>query len=410
MRFFQRYILACSVLLAVALRVAAQNAEGVSANADSVAVDSVGADGQRIRVAVLTCTAGDELYSKFGHTALLVQRNGEEDGRVYNYGCFDYNADSFVMNFVLGHTDYILGAESYSLFIYRYGYMGVGVDEQELNLTNEEAERLVTLLEKNLLPENQVYRYNWLYNNCTEKARDIVEMAVDGKVAYEREETDITVREMLRGCLEDVPWESFGIDMILGEEIDRPTDKRVRMFLPAFYMDEVEKAVKVKEGAPLVKGKQQIIQAQNIVEKPSFWLSPTFVFIVLFVVVCLVSAAEHRMWHNWVGIDVFLHTVQGIAGVLVAFLFFFSEHPAVDSNWLVIIFNPIPLLYAVWLSYCKRKRRTNVLAYINLGVLVGFLVTMFVCRQSFNMAMYFIVLSLLTRAVAQSYNAYRRIK
>ena len=405
MRFFVRYILLCCVAMAVTLQAAAQ--DGIDSLANAVA-DTAVTDTSSIRVSVLTCTAGDELYSKFGHTALLVKRHGEADGRVFNYGCFDYNADSFVMDFVLGHTDYVLGVEPYSYFVYRYRSMGISVEEQELNLSEHEANKLVHLLEENLLPENQVYRYNWLYNNCTEKARDIVEMAVGGNLTYERAETSITVREMLHECLKDAPWESFGIDMILGEEIDRPTDRRVRMFLPAFYMAEADEAM--KQDAPLVKDKQLILQAQNIAEAPSFLLSPTFVFITLFIIVCLISIHEYRKHFNCICLDVLLHTLQGIAGMLIAFLFFFSEHPAVDSNWLVIIFNPIPLFYDAWLIYCKRTQRNNILAYGNLAVLTGFLIVMMACRQSFNVATYFIVLSLLTRALSQSHNAYHNIR
>ena len=402
MQFFQRYILLCFIIMLSSLQATAQDENNGALGANDVAID-----GEGVRVSVLTCTAGDELYSKFGHTALLVQR-GDEDGFVYNYGCFDYNADSFVMNFLLGHTDYVLGKESYSRFINRYGYMGIGVDEQELNLSEQEAERLLLLLEENLLPKNQMYRYNWLYNNCTEKARDVVEMAVDRNVRYEREETDITVREMLRECLKDTPWTSFGIDMILGEEIDRETNKRVRMFLPAFYMNELDEAS--KQNTPLVKSKQQILPARNVSETPSFLLSPTFVFISLFIVICLISLYEHRKRKNIVYLDILLHTLQGLTGILVAFLFFFSEHPAVDSNWLVIIFNPIALLYAVWLLYCKKTKRDNILAYINMIVLGGFLITMILCPQSFNIAMYFLVFSLQARALSQSHNAYHKIR
>lgn len=403
MQFLSRYILLCLVMMVVSLQVTAQDEYEGGYGADDIATNI-----KPVCVSVLTCTAGDELYSKFGHTALLVKREGDSDGMVFNYGCFDYNADSFVTNFVLGHTDYILGVEPYSHFIYRYKEMGVGVYEQVLNLSEQETEKLRVLLEDNLLPENQVYRYNWLYNNCTEKARDIVEKAVNDKVAYEKEETNITVREMLRKCLEDEPWESFGIDLILGEEIDRPIDKRVRMFLPAFYMAELDQAL--KQDVPLVKSKRQIIQAQNTPETPPFLLSPTFVFIALFIIVCLISIYEYTKYKSQIYLDVLLHTLQGVAGLLVAFLFFFSEHPAVDSNWLIIIFNPIPLFYAGWLMYCKRTQRTNILAYINLGVLVTFLITMTLCRQSFTTAMYFIVFSLLTRALLQSYNTYCRIR
>ena len=408
MRLFLRHILLSLVAMVATLQVAAQDANEVLVDADSIAVNSIEKEKKTIKVSVLTCTAGDELYSKFGHTALLVQREGDDDGMVFNYGCFDYNADSFVMKFVLGHTDYVLNAESYNRFIFRYGYFGIGVYEQELNLSEKETERLTMLLYENLLPENQMYRYNWLYNNCTEKARDVVEMAIDGKVEYTRKETHTTVREMLRECLKNEPWESFGIDLVLGEEIDRIPDKRVQMFLPAFYMAEVDEAI--KDGMPFVKSKRQIMPAQNVMENQSFMLSPTFVFGALFIVVCLVSLYEFKRRENLACFDMILHILQGLAGVLVAFLFFFSEHPAVDSNWLVVIFNPIPLFYAGWIIFCKRNKRDNILAYINLGVLAAFLITMMICRQSFNIATYFIVLAMLTRALMQSHNAYHKIR
>lgn len=408
MRFSLRYILLCCAIMVMPLQVAAQYADEGLADADSIAVNDGENEKKSIRVSVLTCMAGDELYSKFGHTALRVQRNGDDDGMVFNYGCFDYNADSFVISFLLGRTDYILGVEPYRGFIFRYKEMGVGVDEQTLNLSKQETERLVHLLEINLLPGNQVYRYNWLYNNCTDKARDVVEMAVEGNLVYTREETHTTVREMLRECLKNEPWESFGIDLVLGEEIDRMPDKRVQMFLPAFYMAEVDEAI--KDGMPFVKSKRQIMPAQNVMENQSFMLSPTFVFGALFIVVCLVSLYEFKRRENLACFDMILHILQGLAGVLVAFLFFFSEHPAVDSNWLVVIFNPIPLFYAGWIMFCKRNKKDNILAYINLGVLVAFLITMIICRQSFNIATYFIVLALLTRALMQSHNAYHKIR
>lgn len=402
-----KYIL-LFVLTVVSLRAVAQNEESMDAGTDDAAVVGESAVKKPIRVALLTCTAGNVLYSKFGHTALLVWKDGEKDGAVCNYGCFNYNADNFVMNFLLGHTDYILDAEPYSHFVRRYMDMGMGVYGQELNLSEQEIDRLVQLLNENLLPGNQAYRYNWLYNNCTEKARDVVEIAVDGDVQYGKVETDITVREMLRECLKNDPWKSFGIDMILGEKIDRPTSSRTRMFLPEHYKNGVDGAM--RQGVPFVKSTRQIIEAKNVAATPSFLLSPAFVFGMLLIVICIISVYEYRRRQNYVFLDVLLHTLQGLAGLLVAFLFFFSEHPAVDSNWLVIIFNPVPLFYAAWLVYCKTTKRNNILAYINLCVLAGFFITMMICRQSFNIAMYFIVLSLLTRAVAQSYNAYRKIR
>jgi hypothetical protein len=107
-----------------------------------------------------------------------------------------------------------------------------------------------------------------------------------------------------------------------------------------------------------------------------------------------------------VWLDITMHVFQGLTGLLVAFLFFFSVHPAVDSNWLVIILNPLALVYAAWMWYCHKKGRKNVLAYVNLVVMTGFIVTMCVCPQSFNPAMWLVVLALLVRALLQAHFVY----
>lgn len=139
-----------------------------------------------LSVSVLTCTPGADLYAKFGHTALRVQNHTNQNDVVFNYGCFDGAANDFMWKFLLGQTDYLLEAEPYESFVARYGRMGNGVTEQTLNLSQEESLQLAYLLLENIRPENQQYRYMWLYDNCTERARNMVEHAVNGKIVYQR--------------------------------------------------------------------------------------------------------------------------------------------------------------------------------------------------------------------------------
>ena len=148
--------------------------------------DSVAAAPQldSIEVSILTCTPGKDMYAKFGHTALRIRDYTMNRDVVFNYGCFDYNATNFVLKFLLGKTDYLLNAEEFGYLKYRYGMLGNGVLEQVLNLNQEEANRLRVMLLENLRPENQEYRYNWLYDNCTERARDMIEKAVEGRIEY----------------------------------------------------------------------------------------------------------------------------------------------------------------------------------------------------------------------------------
>lgn len=365
-----------------------------------------------IEVSLLTCTPGKDMYAKFGHTALRVRDYTVNKDIVFNYGCFDYNANNFVLKFLLGQTDYLLDAEEFEFLKYRYGMLGNGVSEQTLNLSQEEANRLLILLLENLRPENQEYRYNWLYDNCTERARDMIEKAVNGRIEYAKvTNPDITVREMLHHCLETSPWVAFGIDLILGSEIDHKVTDRIMMFLPDVLKRESDGAHIIRQDGTQVEyisGRSIVLDDTNKPEQAYTVGSPLFVFSLLLLFTMALFAYELRNRRYVMWLDITMHTCQGLAGLLVAFLFFFSEHPAVDSNWLVIILNPLPLFYAGWLIYCHRTNRRNWVAYVNLAVLSAFLVTMTLCPQSFNPAMWLIVVNLLIRALSQAHFAYHR--
>lgn len=387
---------------------------------DSVSVTtspSEETEADSITVSILTCTPGTELYAQFGHTALRVQNNVQQLDIVFNYGCFDYRVENFMLKFILGQTDYRLEAEHFPSFMYRYEHAGIGVTEQRLNLTQPEAQRLFSLLLENISPENQEYRYQWLGNNCTNKVQFLMEKLIaeeNGKVLYanyDGEECTKTVRDLLHEKLEKTPWTCFGIDMLLGQQIDENLSSStspiaqlsVNMFLPSVFMAVTDKAVIERTDGtkqPYVSQQQELIPAVQTEEAPLFF-SPILVFSLLLCAAIAISVLDFKHQQVSLWLDITLSAVQGLAGLLIAFLFFFSEHPGVDSNWLVIIFNPIPLFYAGWLVICHRRQMWNRLALANVIVLALFLLIMLLpwCPQVFNPAMYLVVLTLLVRAI-----------
>lgn len=405
MRKFKTYILSFVLSVLAVLPAAAQDSLSVVSDTSDVEAPAL----DSLRISIITCTPGKDIYAKFGHTALRVVDYTQSKDAVFNYGCFNYNSENFLFKFLLGQTDYLLEAEEFEYFMYRYSMMGNGVSEQVLNLTQQEANKLLTLLLENLRPENQKYRYNWLYDNCTERARDMIEKAVDGEIVYTKEEKQITVRQMLRDCLKECKWAEFGVDMILGLEIDKNADKRIQMFIPAYYSSEADDAIIVRADGtkvPLVAETCNILQETFVDEETNYFVSPLFIFTLLAIVSGVLLSAfgiGAKKKREFIWFDAILHLLQGLAGIIVAFLFFFSEHPAVSSNWLIIVFNPIALLYSCWLTYCMIKNKKNIFAYANLAVMFGFIVAMMAVPQSFNPAMYLLVLALLLRAASQVY-------
>ena len=360
------------------------------------------------RFSVLTCTPGTDAYAHFGHTAILLEDTINKRNAVFNYGCFDDSQKNFILNFMAGNTNYLLEAESLEFFLWRYKQTGNGVTRQELSLTANESQQLWDLLVWNMQRENQTYLYNWLYDNCTERARDIIEKAIDGKVTYERSSISLTAREMLHEKLVNAPWLQFGIDIILGSEIDKPIGKRIQMFLPDFYEAELTKAYIVDSNGI----KRPLISKTEIMQKPTELsrevaspITPTIVFLFILGLVTCLSIIDIIRKKLFIWLDILLLTSQGITGIVVAGLFFFSKHPAVDSNWMVIAFNPLFLIYAIFLIYNWKTNKGEIwkknIETVNLAVLLVFCVVLFLPYQWFHPVVNLMVLTLLIRCIVR---------
>ena len=158
-------------------------------------------DMDSIETGLVTCSPHDEIYSLYGHSALHVHDLRTDRHLVYNYGVFDFKKPHFVWRFIMGQTDYRLECYSdYERWANYYKKWGCKMEEQVLNLTNEEKLRLIKALEENL-HNYPVYRYNFFFDNCCTRPRDIVERCLDGKVSYAaRPDYNPTFREMIHTC------------------------------------------------------------------------------------------------------------------------------------------------------------------------------------------------------------------
>jgi len=324
---------------------------------------------------LLTCSPGPEVYSLYGHTGLRVT-----DGRgmdvVFNYGVFDFRKPHFIWNFLLGKTDYMVAAIPYEYFLVEYRERGSSVTSQHLNLTAEESTRLWNALVENAKPQNCEYRYNFLLNNCTSKVRDMIENAIDGEVKY-KEAEKMTYRDCLHVYTEGHPWAEVGDDMLLGASVDTVLSDRMSAFLPERLMAFYDQAVVYdKEGnsRPLLQGETTVLLPKRVVPRePEFPLTPWQAILCFAGISLLVFACEIAFKRMIWGFDILVMMSQGLCGALACFMFLFSEHPSVDSNWQVLLFNPIPLLCMPWVVWRAIKRKYCVYHFANLSFLLLFL-------------------------------------
>src|SRR5580765_926960 len=86
-----------------------------------------------IRLSIITCGPGDELYSLFGHTALRITDSSNNSDIVYNWGTFSFDEPNFYLKFLRGNLLYYVSADNFSDFLYEYSYEHRSVYEQVLN-------------------------------------------------------------------------------------------------------------------------------------------------------------------------------------------------------------------------------------------------------------------------------------
>lgn len=369
----------------------------------AIVLSAQGQQRDSIQFSLLTCAPGNEIYSLFGHTAIRYENYTRHIDVVFNYGMFSFNTPHFVLRFIKGETDYQLGITPYSYFEAEYAMRGSSVYQQVLNLTQDEKEQLLALLEENYLPGNRIYRYNYFYDNCTTRARDRIEECIDGHVVYPDSLSGKSFRSIVHEFTAGSAWDELGIDLCLGAEADKKIGKRMQMFAP-FYMKRYASDAYIvdKTGVrrPLVLEEIKVVDVEPEVAEPGFVLSPmacASLFLALCVLVGWLQWRYRRIWWGW---DVLLYASQGLAGCIIAFLFFFSVHPTVGSNWLLILFNPIPLFYLPVMVYKDVKHKKDAYHVVNLVYLTLFIVILPFCGQEFNLTVLPLALGLLVNSAS----------
>ncbi len=355
-------------------------------------------------MSLLTCAPGEEIYSLFGHTAIRYENPSQGIDVVFNYGLFSFNTPNFIFRFSLGETDYQLGATDYERFAAEYAFFGRSVWQQTLNLTDEEKTELIRLLQENYHPENRVYRYNFFYDNCATRPRDKIEESIAGKVIYPAEPQggSHTFRDIVHQYCKGHPWARFGIDLCIGSEADQPITQRQMMFAPFYLMDAFDGA-QIKGDSiqrPLITANELVVDATPEPDESSRMPTPLQCSLLLFILTAAATIYGIRRRTGLWGIDLFLFGMAGIVGCVLAFLALFSQHPAVSSNFLLLVFHPGQLFFLPYIIYCVRKGKKCWYLTLNLMVLTLFIVLFPVIPQRFDFAVVPLALVLLIRSAS----------
>ncbi|MGL4852594.1 MAG: DUF4105 domain-containing protein [Phocaeicola sp.] len=354
-----------------------------------------------VRVSLLTCEPGSEIYALFGHTALRYEDPQQNIDWVYNYGMFSFNTPHFIFRFLRGETDYQLGITPFRYFEAEYGMRGSSVYQQTLNLSSEAKAALKRLLDDNYLPQNRIYRYNFLYDNCTTRARDVVESALGATVRYPEGDATLSYRDILHQYTAGSPWSELGIDLCLGQDADKIITSREQLFAPFFLLEAVRGATFLQGDSvhSLLLYETKAVDVEPEMLASSFPLSPMSCACLLLFLSLLITLYRMKTKRKLIFWDVLLSLLQGVAGCVIAFLFFFSTHPTVGSNWLILWMNPLSLLFLPWTLYALVKGRVAPFYWVNSISLSLFIIASPFLLQKFPVAVLPLALSLLVNSL-----------
>ena len=336
-----------------------------------------------LEISMLVCAPGERIYELYGHSALRLHNLSSGADVVLNYGVFDFHTPHFAWRFMMGLTDYTVGVISYREFLAGYAIEGRIVGEQVLNLTQQEAYQLAVLAEKDWLTPGWAYRYNFLYDNCTTRLIRMVEQAVAGKVVWPKEGAgQRSFRDIIHEYAAPAsPWYSFGQDLILGAEMDQPCSVEQQLFSPVYAMHYMSGAkIAAADGSvrPLVRQERDCTIGPLPQTKQAFPISPLMAAVGLLCLCLLTSLSEWRWQRTFHLLDDLLLLLLGGLGVVVALLFFLSEHPAVGSNWLILLLHPLWLIYLPWKVVRDVRQRPSHYGII-MGTAVALAAVAFVC-------------------------------
>jgi hypothetical protein len=341
------------------------------------------------KIHLITCDVGEEIYSLFGHTAIRVSDAEKNIDEVYNYGTFDGFEDNFELKFAQGKLNYWLSKQTLEDFLWEYEYYNRTVYQQTINLTHDEANEVYAFLLENYKPENRKYQYEFFYDNCATRVRDVFQKTLGNSVAWNNHpwHYQFTFRQLIAKDLVKTPLMHFGIDLVLGKKIDKKVSTQELMFHPIYMMETFDLAQR-KIGdrmENLVSEKTILFQGVPInLSSPNTPLYISWGIFFLSVVITFFKL-------NKVGyiFDFTLSFVFGLLGIVLLLMWFATDHSATKYNFNLLWASPLLLLFPF--LYKKQSKQ----AFATLTAILFFVFAgSFILPQEFNVAVTPLVLSL----------------
>ena len=337
------------------------------------------------KISVLTCDPGNEIYSLFGHSALRLQNPVQGYDLVVNWGLFEFSENQFDFgyDFAKGRLKYFMWLQSTTNFMEEYKGSRRGIREQILNLNKEEKFKLITLIENNYKPENRNYKYEFFYDNCSSRIRDLLKTVFNEEIKFHSssKSNKFTFRKIIHEYLKYNPWLELGIDLVLGKKIDVLVNNENLMFLPK-NVEQILDSSYVKNN----EVKKKIVLSKNVfiksnIKKDDLKSIKIYSWIILSITMLLLIIKKERLFNYWSVINLF---VVGTLGLVLLFMWFGTDHSGTKMNLNLLWASPLHFV----LIFCILKGYLNNFTYwyLTFSIILIFTTILFwfTLTQEFN--------------------------
>lgn len=357
-------------------------------------------DSCQLRVSLLTCSPGSELYSVFGHSALRIVDSTVGTDIVYNFGTFNFGDPDFYSKFVMGRLMYYVDQETYSSFKAEYEYDRRGITEQVLSFSCAEKKSIQEKLFINVREENKYYKYDFLNDNCTTRLRDII-FGVGNQQAYRAlfaTKTNSSYRDYLHVYLDraNMPWIKLGIDLLIGLDGEDRMNSNEAMFLPDYLMKGLS-AANWRGGRMVLSENILLPDLQPKLNSNPLFQTPLFFFLLLLVFYIVIGNLKSVRFEKINRIlDVFLFATTGILGFILLFMWVGTDHMSFRHNVNLMWAMPLNVGAVFFMGNRNVKFKKYFFYY---SILTLFIIPMiFIIPESINPVLYPLVVLLSYRS------------
>jgi len=290
---------------------------------------------ENAEISVLTVGPGNELNDAFGHSAFRIKDVSRGLDVVYGYGQYDFDSPNFYLKFAQGQLNYLISKTDFNRFYQVYIYYNRSIKAQVLNLSQAEKQKLYNFLVNNYKPENRRYLYEFFFDNCATKIKEVTNTAVNNSITFNKPKDfeDATFRSLIYQNVKKNSWGSFGIDLALGSVIDRQATPEEHMFLPENIYRFFEVATIGDGDKPLVSQNHILFNKKERYVSNSFLTSPFFIIglIGFFIIFITYKDNKNAKRSNWLDVSLFAFT--GIVGIVILLLWFATDHTGTHQNY-----------------------------------------------------------------------------